>query len=372
MATTYKICSIALVLCLGACDGKFSLHLKPVARDGATGSEKFGLSTCVDPDPAYVKLDVKFSKCDGSIGVGTYAEEAGCSEDAQVGCVATANFVATVKSEVDPTSLRAGSKFAGVTGTKRAIKHCKNGKGRTQMGGTTTVPWSGIWTGTGSATVTNGSPTITGTGTAFDDNYGPGDVITISGQTRTIVSITSQTVMTADSNFTANAGPVSFTTYTPYLQNDVDDYQNNLSPYVGADATNCDASNMLNVTSASPPLQPSGAAGWSYIFQDQLSGIYFTNVLPNASWSQAKVLCATLDTYVTGGTGWRLPTSKELAQLYVNGATKIGATLGTVYNAWTSDIWSGGLSSPTFRFQYGAAGSLQSIGGSQSYLCVRE
>ena len=57
----------------------------------------------------------------------------------------------------------------------------------------------------GTVSVSNGSATVTGTGTSFTTTLAPGETIDIAGQTNTIAGITSNTQLTAVNNFTANA-----------------------------------------------------------------------------------------------------------------------------------------------------------------------
>ncbi|HYE07671.1 MAG TPA: hypothetical protein VEL07_19285 [Planctomycetota bacterium] len=60
-------------------------------------------------------------------------------------------------------------------------------------------------TRTGTAAVTAGSKTVTGTGTDFDPELTVGDEIQINGEQRRVVSITSDTVLTVDEAFQATA-----------------------------------------------------------------------------------------------------------------------------------------------------------------------
>ncbi|MEK7123244.1 MAG: hypothetical protein AAB855_05320, partial [Patescibacteria group bacterium] len=64
----------------------------------------------------------------------------------------------------------------------------------------------------GTGTIASSGTTVTGTGTAFMTQLAIGDIITASGQTKTISAITSNTSLTVDSAFTANLpGGTSFT-----------------------------------------------------------------------------------------------------------------------------------------------------------------
>lgn len=61
---------------------------------------------------------------------------------------------------------------------------------------------------TGTVTVSAASPTITGSTTNFVGELAVGDKVTVNGETRKILSITSSTVATADAPFVAAASAV--------------------------------------------------------------------------------------------------------------------------------------------------------------------
>lgn len=64
---------------------------------------------------------------------------------------------------------------------------------------------------TGSVTVTAGSATVSGSGTAFLTNFQVGDVVyTVGGQGRRITSITNNTTMTASANFSSSESGVTY------------------------------------------------------------------------------------------------------------------------------------------------------------------
>lgn len=63
----------------------------------------------------------------------------------------------------------------------------------------------------GTVAVTSASPTVTGTGTAFTEDLRPLHYIKVNGETKRILSIASDTVLTCDSNFAASVGPVALT-----------------------------------------------------------------------------------------------------------------------------------------------------------------
>jgi hypothetical protein len=64
---------------------------------------------------------------------------------------------------------------------------------------------------TGTVSTTNGSPTVTGSGTSFTSIFQAGDIIaTSSGGTRRITTVTSDTEMTAESNFTSTTASQTY------------------------------------------------------------------------------------------------------------------------------------------------------------------
>jgi hypothetical protein len=69
-------------------------------------------------------------------------------------------------------------------------------------------------TATGMVAVTNGQPTITGTATAFTQEFRVGDFVLVNGERKKILTITSDTLATAETNFAATAGPVALAFWT--------------------------------------------------------------------------------------------------------------------------------------------------------------
>lgn len=66
---------------------------------------------------------------------------------------------------------------------------------------------------TGTVAVTSGQPTITGTGTAFTQEFRVGDFVLINGERKKILTITSDTLATAETNFAATVGPVAMSVW---------------------------------------------------------------------------------------------------------------------------------------------------------------
>ncbi|MBP6219104.1 MAG: DUF1566 domain-containing protein [Oligoflexales bacterium] len=64
----------------------------------------------------------------------------------------------------------------------------------------------------------------------------------------------------------------------------------------------------------------SGNVNWTKVFYDNFTGLYLSNTLSTNTtrWESALSLCHSMD-ILGKGTGWRLPTQKELMSLYVGG-----------------------------------------------------
>lgn len=77
-------------------------------------------------------------------------------------------------------------------------------QGSDYNGGSKEMTVATAWTAqdaTGTVSVANGSPTVTGVGTAFQDELAVGDTIVIGGVTKVVSSIASQTSLNADTNY---------------------------------------------------------------------------------------------------------------------------------------------------------------------------
>lgn len=297
---------------------------------------------CIDPDLSKVGSTQTFTMCDGSTAKGTYNIPSTCSSDAQTGCVATSVYVAADTSKFTADKIRLGSKAAGVSGTRRDVFICTSGKGITSANGTSTVPWDGTRTGTGTVTVGIGSAAVTGAGTFFNTHLGIGENVKVAGETHKISAIGSGTAMTMDANWGVAAGPgAAFTNWQPNTDYSVDDMQNNASPwYTGSARTNCNESTITDVSNTGTGFVPDASkdSNWTKIYQDQLTGTYFTNVLyqQTKNWPSALSICNGLSGG-TGGSGWRLPTHKEILQLAIDGVSQVSAGFSSFNNYfWAS------------------------------------
>lgn len=136
------------------------------------------------------------------------------------------------------------------------------------------------------------------------------------------------------------------------------------------------SSSVVNVDGDGDPNTGPGSIAWTKVFRDDLTGLYFSNVLVDSgtgmTWPQALSFCAGLNGG-TAGNGWRVPTQKELMQLYINGVSKL-ADLGNV----TQYFWSSStLSSTTTNAWRVALGAGQTLAASAAktvtlaFVCVR-
>lgn len=154
----------------------------------------------------------------------------------------------------------------------------------------------------------------------------------------------------------------------------VDDWQNNATLYTGAGRSNCNETNFSDVSATVVP-DAAKHASWSKSWRDLLTGLYFTNIFPAATWQSALAACKGLDGG-TGGSGWRLPSQKELAQLYIDGVARTGFTpTGNITTpVWSSTTISLSTSQPyrvTLSDGNIAPGGAGKVASSQ-FICVRE
>jgi hypothetical protein len=111
------------------------------------------------------------------------------------------------------------------------------------------------------------------------------------------------------------------------------------------------------------------------IWYDQLSGYYVTNALRsgNSTWPQAVYLCQNLNNVTTAGTGWRLPTQKELLQLHIDGIAKVSSLGNLTSYFWTISSASGGNATAwAIVPASGQQGNAWKNSTSNSVLCLRE
>jgi hypothetical protein len=296
---------------------------------------KLNATNCIDPDLSRMASDQKIMLCNGNLASGTLdlsklspdklligttvagvdgalIVPAECNQENQSGCIANDQFPAVDRSQLAPEDIRVGKTVAGVSGSKWPIKICKNGRGYLLNSTDFSNPWEDA---------------------------------------------------------------------TPNSDSSVDDYHGGHTRYAGNLRSNCNESNFADVSNSAPGLgpDPSKSSAWTHIHQDLLTGTYFTNPLANASanpstgvtWASALTLCNGLSGG-TGGSGWRLPTQKELLQLYVNGLSSYYAT--DYYGFWastTSSAYNETIASRVYIVTGHARMDSFAKTSSQSALCVR-
>ena len=385
---------------------------------------KASLVDCVDPVLADLKAGSKFTMCDGSVGVGTYVKDAStntvnstvsnCSADAQVGCLTTSAFKPVNTLTLSPSDIRSGKTVAGVAGTKRDMKQCRNASNSSYFDSSPAADTKKI---PGEVTSFAGGNAVTMSwahGLVLND---PIQIYCMGGSGvglpggAVFAGVTYYAIASTATNIrfqaTPSGGALSVTgiggcgtgawVIAPPAdgiannEDTIDDYNGyaasltapSSSPW-GVDYI-CNESNFTNVTGASP-LAPSNTTpthanqSWNQIWRDELTGLLITNqlydgVAPAKDWYQLNAMCKGLDSLNggSGGTGWRLPTQKELWQILMDGISKVLLSGGSL----NSHFWSStGVSEYTssawiVNLAYGTTfGNTRSI-TTNSALCVR-
>jgi hypothetical protein len=330
-----------------------------------------------------------------------------CSSDGQVHCVATTSNPSVVAASIDPQTIRVGNVVAGVNGSKRDIKQCRNAANLSLIdaAGLTNIGIGNIsitadatnvivasdelnWSPTTHFLETNFPVQITTTGTM------PGGLV--SGFTYyVIVSGTriklSETLSGAAVDITSTGSGTLRLYPAPNgvvdLWDTIDDRNNDSATPATASPWSssfvCSTDNFENVSSAGlSGLVPSGVthsgatSAFSQIWLDKLTGLYFTNLLYDAggglNWAGGMGLCNSLDS--GDGIGkWRMPTQKELLQLYINGVSRLTVAGGS----WSTSIRSSTVVSTTTgsaHFVYlsdGTTGLYTRNTTGRGVLCVR-
>lgn len=281
---------------------------------------------CIDPDLSAIASEAEITLCNGSTVKGqmTVIKRAKCSKSGETNCVTTTAVPAGDTTKIAAQDVKLGTSVGGVSGQMRFTKICKNGLGKHSL--SATMPWPGTGASLGgTVAINNGSTTVTLTGANFGWYIGPYDSIIVAGQTRTVATVTSSTVLDVTVPFTTTTagaawGLIPYSADGSYLLSD----EQSGGTYTGAGRTNCNETNFTDVTSTSAPYQPSGDAGWTNIYRDDLTGVFFTNKIhAGLTLAEAAAKCEALNGFATGGTGWRLPTQKEVLQLGIDGASFI-------------------------------------------------
>ena len=365
---------------------------------------KAAIVDCVDVDLAKVLSGSKVTMCDGSTGVGTFAA---CSADGQVDCSTSSTFKAAKISNFSASKIALGTTIAGVVGTKTDIKQCRNAAQLTlydshypptNLAGATGLTFPPANINTGSDTIDLSS--THGLAADFPVKFSSTTTLPsplISGTTYYVIVISTTTLKLAatPSGAAIDITSIGAGTHTIVPAPDgvasywdtTDDYNNNLggspanNPWSSSDYV-CDSSNFTNV-SGSANLVPSmtipatGNQSFNQIWQDKLTGLYFTNVLYDGSttktWADAILTCESLNG-AKAGSGWRLPVQKELMQLYIDGIAKLSLSGGTL----NASFWTSSAVSNMTAYAWASVPSLGYSGSfsnrgltTYSVLCVR-
>ncbi len=296
--------------------------------DQASGSP-LGAVACEDPDLAALKAGTRVMLCDGTLGVGTMVvdvvdELPVCSADGEQDCWVKGDFKAAKVGDLSASDIRLGKTILGITGTKREMKQCRNAARLT------------LWDASSLAN----AQTATSSPDGIAD---PWDTIDDSG------------------NWVGS----------PVIE----------GPW--GDSYVCNTTNFTDVSAAGlagltpTGTSPSGAnQTFSTIWRDDLTRLYFTNILKNNSagsnWLGVMNMCANLDSG-DGAGKWRLPTQKELLQLYVNGIAKLAIGGGSLNNYfWSSTDVSTGGNAWGVTFSRGSSGTgIGRASTTGSAICVR-
>lgn len=323
--------------------------------------------SCIDPDLGDLDAGVKVMLCDGSIGVGTGASDeiADCTKDGQVNCKAKAAIPAIEASTIAVDKISTGASLGGKVGTKQPSKICRSAAQLATLDLHSTPTRLPLWIGFGA--VNTGTEEFTFAGHQLVNDL-PVRLQAFYGALPAPLALatTYYVKVTSSSTFQLSATPggaaidltsqgtQNFNFVSPNGVADIfdviDDFNNwgPLSPPSegpwGASYV-CNGSNFTNVTGGTglvPDNALATAAGanqaWTQIWQDDLTGLYFTNALHNGvTWAVAMRICHGINGS-TAGSGWYLPTAKEFLQSSINGSQGVNESTGLFSTGyfWTS------------------------------------
>lgn len=410
MNYSHKISALLLLLTAttSACiKGQLSLHKVESDKRAA----KLISGDCIDPDLTKVQKGNKLMLCDGSLAEGSLAS---CSSDGQQSCVTENAFKAADTTGLTAAKIAKGTTVAGVAGSKRDIKQCRSGANLSRFDFSSVPSTQRIPNRINSLAAANTLQFSWNHGLATNDPvqiYCNGTGTTLPGAGNVSTGITyyaifntanriqlSATVAGAALGITGITGcSGSWAVLSPADNiasgfDTIDDYQGSFS-FTTAPSTSpwgpdylCNENNFKLVTGSSSTLNPSntvpslGNLTWSQIWQDELSGLYLTNVLYDGNstmdWYSASQMCGDLDNLNggAGGKGWRLPTQKELMQLFINGLSKVAiAGGGTDVYFWSSTAASYTVHTAwTVSLNYGYTSDTSRMDASKASLCVRD
>ncbi len=305
---------------------------------------------CQDPDLAQLEKGQKLMLCDGSIAEGTLEPLALCASDGQQDCLNQGDFRAAKVRDLNASDIRHGKTIAGVVGTKRDMRQCRNAADLTSIDIPADV--SSLPVAIAAASMNFGSDIINLGVNHYLQANAPLRVTTTgslpaelsAGTTYyTIVSSATQIQLAATPGGAAidyasnGSGNHTFWQVGDGIVADYDtlddrnrDKPNSPQSSPWGDSYICNESNFTNVSAQFVPtgtMIPPANRVFSQVWRDELTGMLFTNVLATGgtswgTWAHGVKLCESLST-TSAGPGWRLPTQKELIQLYIDGIGKV-------------------------------------------------
>jgi hypothetical protein len=230
---------------------------------------------------------------------------ADCSLDGSTGCVTTTRYKSADTSAFSDTDIKNGKTVGGISGN---IANCSSDGQQSCFVSTSSLYKAANISGLTSSMIQNGLQVAGITGSKMD------------------IRICRNLVDSFDNTTAPAAGGVD-------MYDTVDDYNGGLStppstPWSSATST-C---NNANFTYSS---------GTQYYATDGLTGVAVTSVNPQGSaktWTNAIAACKALTWNNIGPNVWRLPTQKELMQLYIDGISRVdSAKMGNLNQYfWTS------------------------------------
>lgn len=373
-------------------------HLLIAVLSAYAAAHGFAALACIDPDLTKLKKGAKIMLCDGTLAEGQYEAPALCTKNGQTDCLNKNNFKALDTTTMTAADIKMGQTVAGIVGTKRKIKQCRNAAylafhdatyppsnltrmiaGPSWNSGTTDIIDLSIEHG-----LTNNAPVrFSATGsTPAEVTIGTTYYATVISSTEIRISATvGGPLIDFSSGGTVNqivhdAGDGVASDFDTI--DDLNELNTNPAPKAGPWGSDyvCSEDNFVNV---STEVIPSGATPtfgnkpFTQVWRDELTGLLLTNILYDGTgtttWAEAIRLCRAVDS-AGAGTGWRLPTQREMMQLYIDGSAKIPIAGGDMH-AW---IW-GSTKMGTYRWTgnlaTGNTGILDPWDTTASVICVR-
>lgn len=352
---------------LVACTGKFELKRSHNAAAEQKLAAKLSDANCIDPDLTKLDQSQTLTLCDGALGRGTLTLTSPCTADGQVDCVTGGNFAAIDTTSVSPSDLAGGKTAGGIIGTMRETKQCRNlgNLANFDSSAPANLPVALAAANMNSATtdiinftdphglVNDAAIRVTTTG-ALPPQLAAGTPYYVTVVTPTTIRLAA-TIGGPLINFTSDGvGNHTFWSVANGVLDDFDTMSGSASATTSPWSSDyvCGTSNFTNISSEIAPtgtILPGATSAFSQVWRDELSGTIFTNVLNDGTnvattWADAVTLCASING-TSAGTGWYLPTQKEMTQLYINGVDQLvvaGGTFGiTFWTSTTRSIWQG-------------------------------